>query len=330
VSIFRSQAKEARIEVDVETMNETPLSELIASHKADGTAQSFDRFLDAFCKSRMGVYASGASDDLREHFVSTTEQPISVARTRDRHLLAFADPAAFAQTFGPRFNASLSGVALLATVLHSADCQGIRVNSALDEISIIIDRGVVARLALLGGGMRWVHNPRLHLVTRDSPTVRLGPKTNRQIVMPRICCNCLGPFAKCRPINASRGLLGFFDLRTVRLPLCTRCLARTRRGSLGLCSWVVAAGLLFFWVFTALVVPRSEMLSVMVAAGILFCPIALIALAVGWREICRTALAKLVQVVDLDSNEGWMDVRFGNQDYARLAAELRCLEPDET
>jgi hypothetical protein len=314
----------------MESINETSLSELIASLNADGTAQSFDRFLDAFCKSRLGVFSSGAPDDVRGDFVSSVEQPVSVASTHDRHLMAFADPAAFALRFGPRFNAVIGGEALLATVLLSADCPGIRVNSALAEISILIDRAAVARLAVLVGGMKLVRNVPLHLVTRHSPAVRLGPKTNGHIVIPKICCNCLGPFAKCRPINASRGLPGFFDLRTLRLPLCKSCLTRTRRGSLGLYSWVVAAGLLIFWVFTALVVPRSEMLTVMVASGIFLCPVALIASAVGWKEMRRTAAAKLVQVVELDTNEGWMDVRFGNQDYARLAAELCCLGPDET
>jgi hypothetical protein len=156
----------------VETINETPLSELIASQ--DGSAKRFYRFLDAFCKSRLGVCASGAPDGFRGDCVPTVEQPVSVARIRGQPLLlAFADPTAFEQRFGPRFNALISGEALLATVLFSADCQGIRVNSALAQISIVIDRAAVARLALLIGGIKSVRNAPIHLVTRDSPAVHL-------------------------------------------------------------------------------------------------------------------------------------------------------------
>jgi len=41
-----------------------------------------------------------------------------------------------------------------------------------------------------------------------------------------------------------------------------------------------------------------------------------------WYEINRATLAKLVKVVRASSGGDWMDVRFGNPDYARLVGEL--------
>lgn len=60
--------------------------------------------------------------------------------------LAFADPAAFAARLGRPFNAELTGEALLATVLLNPECAGVLVNSALAEVSVVIDRGTAARL----------------------------------------------------------------------------------------------------------------------------------------------------------------------------------------
>ena len=61
-------------------------------------------------------------------------------------VLAFADPDAFVQAFGARFNATMSGEAVLQTVAHNPACYGVRVNSAKAEISIIIDRQTAVSL----------------------------------------------------------------------------------------------------------------------------------------------------------------------------------------
>ncbi len=55
-------------------------------------------------------------------------------------VLAFADPKAFAVRFGRSFNAALVGEALLATALLNPECAGVLVNSALAEVSVVIDR----------------------------------------------------------------------------------------------------------------------------------------------------------------------------------------------
>ena len=61
--------------------------------------------------------------------------------------LAFADPAVFVRRFGRRFNAEMAGEALLATIVLNPECEGILVNSALAEISVVIDRMAAESLA---------------------------------------------------------------------------------------------------------------------------------------------------------------------------------------
>lgn len=161
----------------------------------------------------------------------------------------------------------------------------------------------------------------LHRVTPDTPVVRLPAKTNESPELPMVCCNCLGPATKWGWIYASPGLLGFFAPRRLLLPLCADCHRRTRRGPGGLYGGVVAGVMVFIMVITALVVPPSERVAALVGMGVFLCPIGLMGLVVGWRGMRRPALGKLVQVVELDLREGWMEMRFGNQDYARLVAE---------
>jgi hypothetical protein len=85
-------------------------------------------------------------------FVTTAEQPLSVGSTLHvggrPMVLAFADPEAFAARFGQPFNASLAGEVLLATVLLNPDCAGVLINSALAEVSVVIDRATAESLAL--------------------------------------------------------------------------------------------------------------------------------------------------------------------------------------
>ena len=55
-------------------------------------------------------------------------------------LLAYAQPEAALRNFGPRFNGGVAGEVLLRMAASDADCDGILVNSATQEISLIISR----------------------------------------------------------------------------------------------------------------------------------------------------------------------------------------------
>jgi hypothetical protein len=128
-------------------MSETPLSDLIAHHCEAGTAQSFAQFLDGFRGSMLGVVAVGIPEVVSRiggKFVSSAKEAVSIGLTDHAGgksmALAFADPAAFALKFGRPFNAEIAGDALLDTVLLNPKCEGLLVNSALAEVSIVIDR----------------------------------------------------------------------------------------------------------------------------------------------------------------------------------------------
>ncbi|MEK6303505.1 MAG: hypothetical protein AABO41_22590 [Acidobacteriota bacterium] len=161
-------------------MSETPLSDLIADHIAADTPESFARFLGGFRSSVVGVIAVGVPAGAGGEYVSTAERPLSVGLTRHAGgrsmVLAFADPAAFARRFGRPFNAEIAGEALLATVLHNSACEdpaitsatrvrrllatvlhnsaceGVLVNSALAEVSVVIDRATCESLARSAAG----------------------------------------------------------------------------------------------------------------------------------------------------------------------------------
>jgi hypothetical protein len=129
---------------DARSTTGTPLSDLIAAHVANGTSETWAQFLGGFSKSQVGVIAVGVPPGAAGEFVSTADRPLSVGLTRHAGgrpmALAFADPVAFAARFGRPFNAALAGHALLATVLLNPECTGVLVNSALSEVSVVIDR----------------------------------------------------------------------------------------------------------------------------------------------------------------------------------------------
>jgi SseB protein N-terminal domain len=129
---------------DAKASSDTPLSDLIAAHIANDSPESWNQFLDGFRKSQVGVVASGVPAGAVGEFVSTVDQPLSVGITLHAGgrpmVLAFADPKAFSVRFGRSFNAALVGEALLATALLNPECAGVLVNSALAEVSVVIDR----------------------------------------------------------------------------------------------------------------------------------------------------------------------------------------------
>jgi hypothetical protein len=142
----------------LEAISKTPLSDLIAAHRAKGTSQSYARFLDGFRGAMLGVVAAGLPKGAAGEVVSCASQPVSVGMTQHAGgrpmVLAFADPVAFARRFGAQFNAEISGEALLATALLNRECQGVLVNSALADVSIVIDRVTAESLTRPAGDSR--------------------------------------------------------------------------------------------------------------------------------------------------------------------------------
>jgi len=132
--------------------NEAPLSSLIALHIKEPDHQSFERIVEMFLHSEVGVMATGAPEGTSGNFVSTTENPITIGLSRDPEgnpaVLVFADPSTFVKNFGAKFNASTLGETVLQAVLLNPECHGVIINSATDEISFIIDRETTA--AILG------------------------------------------------------------------------------------------------------------------------------------------------------------------------------------
>jgi len=162
----------------------------------------------------------------------------------------------------------------------------------------------------------------LHFATRGAPVVRM--KLHEPVLLP-VCCNCLGPAAATAPISMSPGLLGFLNERFTRLmiPLCSACHSRTSRNPLVFVArtagaiFLIIVGTLFF-----------TLASVEKASWITALPVGLgVACLVGSLSLMRTEIrrptpARLVKVVRVNSRQGWMDVRFGNREYARLVGEL--------
>jgi hypothetical protein len=117
--------------------------------REQGTAEAYERFLDVFRRSRLGVIAHGlpvnASGLIRGGpgvTVSSGEHP----RDGRSMVLACADLATFRARFHRRFNAELDAASLMNIVLANRDAQVILINSAISEHSIIIDRSTVERL----------------------------------------------------------------------------------------------------------------------------------------------------------------------------------------
>lgn len=130
--------------------SETPLSDLIPVPPRTPTGNDYAAFLELFCRSQVGVMAVGAPEGTGGTVVSTDENPLALGLTDHvggrRMVLAFADPIAFARVFGLRFNAEMRGLDVLRTALHNPDCQGVLVNSARAEASIVIERETAASL----------------------------------------------------------------------------------------------------------------------------------------------------------------------------------------
>ena len=125
-------------------MSNTPLSDMITAHSANGSSETWAQFLEGFRQAQLGVIAIGLPAGATGKHSSSAGQALSVGLTLHASgrpmALAFADPIAFAARFGQPFNATMFGNALLKTMLHNPECAGVLVNSAVAEVSVVIDR----------------------------------------------------------------------------------------------------------------------------------------------------------------------------------------------
>ena len=130
-------------------VSDTLLSDVMAEHSDTRNPGSYERFLALFRASVIGIVAVGAvaQNAQRQH---VADKNLGAGKTtygdgRPR-LLAHADPEAALRNFGPRFNAGVAREVLLRMAAGDADCEGILVNSATQEISLIISRPTVQSL----------------------------------------------------------------------------------------------------------------------------------------------------------------------------------------
>ncbi len=124
-------------------MQDAPLSALMAQQAKTPANETYDRFVAMFRTSTIGVVAAGMTKPDADGRLITAEG-FGVGRTtfndgRER-IMAFADPEVFLRRFGPRFNAGVPGEVLLRMAADDPECEGILVNSALEEVSIIISK----------------------------------------------------------------------------------------------------------------------------------------------------------------------------------------------
>jgi hypothetical protein len=123
-------------------VNGTPLSDVMAEHSDTRSPESYERFLGLFRASVIGIVAVGAvRQDAHEQHVASDMRAHKTTHGDGRsRLLTYADPEAALRNFGPRFNAGVAGEVLLRMAASDADCEGILVNSATQEISLVISR----------------------------------------------------------------------------------------------------------------------------------------------------------------------------------------------
>ena len=130
-------------------MSDTPLSDVMAEHSDTRSPESYERFLALFRASVIGIVAVGAveQDAQRQHVAGKNLGAGKTTHGDGRpRLLAYADPEAALRNFGPRFNAGVAGEVLLRMAAGDAGCEGILVNSATQEISLIIGRATAQSL----------------------------------------------------------------------------------------------------------------------------------------------------------------------------------------
>ncbi len=120
-------------------MSDSPLSDALAVYAGNRTDENWARFVDVFRHSIVGAVGAGPVDG-----EGRSGHGFGVGRTthgdgRPR-ILTFADPPVYARTFGRSFTVGMPGSVLLEVAVGDPDCAGILVNSATEEISVVITR----------------------------------------------------------------------------------------------------------------------------------------------------------------------------------------------
>jgi len=164
----------------------------------------------------------------------------------------------------------------------------------------------------------------LHLIGRDSPVVRM--KMHEPLLVP-VCCNCLGAATVRARIPMSPGPVGFLFDRFVRLmiPLCSACHARTRTSLWGSIKGVGGIALIVIGTIALVEAGSSRASWVDVVPAIFGVGCVLAGLRMVRSYLRRPRPEGLVKVVRTNDRQGWMDVRFGNSDYARLVDDLNTM-----
>lgn len=125
-------------------MSSAPLSALMAQLVSRRDEVSYYQFVGEFSCAVVGVVSVGVPEGITGRVASTSRNPVtvglSVTPEGQSVLLTFADPAVFIRRYGARFNAEMSGIDVFRTVEANPDCEGVQVNSALSETSLIIPR----------------------------------------------------------------------------------------------------------------------------------------------------------------------------------------------
>ncbi|HKW35302.1 MAG TPA: SseB family protein [Candidatus Acidoferrum sp.] len=127
----------------------TPLSDWITRCIEQNTRENYEHFLQVFLGSQLGVILQGIPQGASgQVVVGKNELSAAMSSTPDgkRMLLACADRAVFVQRFKRPFNAEMGAVALLKMALANPRCEGIMINSAASEHTILIPRVRVAEL----------------------------------------------------------------------------------------------------------------------------------------------------------------------------------------
>jgi hypothetical protein len=122
-------------------MSQTPLSDAMAVHAETGTGESYDRFVELFRTSVVGVAMDGLPvPDEQGNLVAGEDVSVRSTTHGDgrSRIAAYADPEVFLVNYGPQFNAGIAGEVLLSMAASDPDCAGVLVNSATREISLVI------------------------------------------------------------------------------------------------------------------------------------------------------------------------------------------------
>jgi hypothetical protein len=127
----------------------TPLSDALVESSQSNDQRSYEFFVQAFARTKVGAVIFGAPDGFDGDIKATDTTRFHLGNTTDAHgksmILTFADPKIFVRNYGGRCNGEILGIDVFKTVIANPQCEGVRVNCATAEISVIISRDVIER-----------------------------------------------------------------------------------------------------------------------------------------------------------------------------------------